>query len=57
VVARLEIYPLVVQINGRASTHPTIGSTGRDIATINADRFQVPHIILDLKIKELKNWE
>ena len=56
-MARLEIYPLVLQINGRASTHPTIGSTGRDIATINADRFPVPHILLDEKIKELKNWE
>jgi hypothetical protein len=57
VVARLEIYPLVLQINGRATTHPTIGSTGRNIATINADRFPVPHILLDEKIKELKNWE
>ncbi len=47
VVARLEIYPLVLQINGRASTHPTIGSTGRDITTINGDRFPVPHILLD----------
>ena len=46
-VARLEIYPLVLQINGRASTHPTIGSTGRDITTINGDRFPVPHILLD----------
>jgi hypothetical protein len=35
----------VLQINRRASTHPTIGSTGRDIATINADRFLVPHIL------------
>ena len=47
VVARLEIYPSVLEINGRATTHPTIGSTGRDIATINADRFPVPHVLLD----------
>ncbi|WP_445173431.1 hypothetical protein [Microcoleus sp.] len=46
VVGRLEIYPLVLQINGRATTHPTMGSTGRDIPTINADRFPVCHKLL-----------
>jgi hypothetical protein len=43
----LEIYPLVLQINSRASTHPTIGYTSRDVATINAARFPVPPILLD----------
>jgi len=44
VVARLDIYPLVLQINRRATTHLKIGSTGREIATINADdsQFLIP---------------